>query len=399
MKRWFHIIFFLLIAANASAQQPSRGFPKAQYLGTVNFKQLIGGVIVLEAYFDTVSTPLNFILDTGSGGISLDSSTCDEFQIIPTPTDTFVAGIGGNKKVSFVFNRQLKINNLRVEHLNFHINDYSTLTGIYGVKIDGIIGYSILNRYILKVDYDKSKIDFYSPGEIDYPKKGYLLKPRFTKLPITQISVQDHKQIDFPFYFDTGAGLALLLSTKFSTDSGVITNKKKYVLTNVDGLLGKSTMRLTVMKRVKIGKYEFKIVPTYVYDDDFNMIGYPFVGGLVGSEIFKRFNLIINYPKKEIHLIPNKSIHEVFDYSYSGLNLYYFEGKILVDAIVPGSPAEKAGLKLDDQVLSVDNDVTQNMDNYRMLLQKPNTEIKIYIKRGNDLYPIYLKIISILKMR
>ena len=396
MKRWFHIIFFLLIAANASAQQPSRGFPKSQYLGTVNFKQLIGGVIVLEAYFDTVSTPLNFILDTGSGGISLDSSTCDEFQIIPTPTDTFVAGIGGNKKVSFVFNRQLKINNLRVEHLNFHINDYSTLTGIYGVKIDGIIGYSILNRYILKVDYDKSKIDFYSPGEIDYPKKGFVLTPDFTRLPIQRITIQDNRKIDYPFYFDTGAGLALLLSSKFDSDSSVISTKRKPVATSVEGLLGKTTMRLTISKKMKMGPYTFKNVPTYLYNDELDILGYPRIGGLLGSEIFRRFNMIINYPKREIHILPNKNFDEEFDYSYTGMNLYFIDGKILIDDVIPGSPAAKAGLQVRDEIISVGTDISLSMESYRSTLRAPHSLIKIYVRRNEELFELYLKIGSIM---
>jgi hypothetical protein len=396
MKKRYLLIFLLFLGANASAQQPSRGFPKSQYLGTVNFRQLIGGVVLLEAYFDTLSTPLNFILDTGSGGISLDSSTCDEFQIIPTPTDTFVSGIGGNKKVSFVFNRQLKINNLEVQNLNFHINDYTVLTGIYGVKIDGIMGYSVLNRYIVKVDYDNNKIDFFSPGEMDYPKKGYILTPDFTKLPIQKITVQDNRKIDYSFYFDTGAGLALLLSSKFDSDSSVISKKRKPVTTSVEGLLGKTAMQLTISKRMKMGPYTFKNVPTYLYNDEMGIIGYPRIGGLLGSEIFRRFNMIINYPKREIHILPNKNFDEEFDYSYTGMNLYFTDGKILVDDVIIGSPAEKAGLQVRDEIISVGNDISLSMESYRNTLRAPHSLLKIYVKRNKELFELYLKVGSIM---
>ena len=39
------------------------------------FRQLNGGIILVQAKFNSVAQPLNFILDTGSGAISLDSST------------------------------------------------------------------------------------------------------------------------------------------------------------------------------------------------------------------------------------------------------------------------------------------------------------------------------------
>ena len=47
-----------------------------------------------------------------------------------------------------------------------------------------------------------------------------------------------------------------------------------------------------------------------VYKDDFNVTSYPFIGGLIGNDLLRRFNMIINYPKKEIHLLPNKSFKE-----------------------------------------------------------------------------------------
>ena len=45
------------------------------------FRQLSGGVILVQASFDKITQPLNFILDTGSGAISLDSATTAEFNI------------------------------------------------------------------------------------------------------------------------------------------------------------------------------------------------------------------------------------------------------------------------------------------------------------------------------
>ncbi len=396
MRRFFTILVLLNVCSVSLAQTASRGFPKAQFISTVNFKQLFGGVMLLEAYLDTISTPLNFILDTGSGGISLDSSTCDEFKIPTRATDTVVSGIGGNKKVSFVFDKLLRLNTLQVRQLNFHVNDYSSLTGIYGVKIDGIIGYSILNRYILKINYEEEKIEFYSPGEINYPAKGHILKPNFSRLPIQTATVQDQIKISYPFYFDTGAGLALLLCNKLEADSGIIKPHRKPVITGVEGVLGRSNMRLTVSNKLKLGPFIFRKVPTYLYNDDVGIINYPAVGGLLGSEIFRRFHLIINYPKREIHLLPNKHFHDEFDYSYTGMNMYFTDGKILVDDVIPGSPADKAGFKVHDQIISVGTDVSQSMESYRTTLRAAGSLIKVYIRREEELFDLYLKIASIL---
>lgn len=394
MRKVNVVIFFMCCSFYTQAQYITDTEPKL--LGTFNFTQFIGGVILIQAKLDTISTPLNFILDTGSGGISLDSSTCSEFNIVGMLTDTFVSGIGGVKKVKFVFNKTLFLNNIHVDSLNFHINDYTALTRIYGYKIDGIIGYSFFKRYIVKIDYDNKLIAVYTPGKIVYPRSGYLLKPNFTTLPIQSAEVYDRRKVNFPFYFDTGAGLALLLSNRFASDSNILNTKRKPVITGVEGLFGRSVMRLTVVNRLQLGPFTFRKVPTYLYEDNYNVTGYPHIGGLLGSELFRRFNLIINYPKREIHLLPNTHYNDAFDYSYTGMNIYFINGAILVDDIIPGSPADKAGLKIGDEIISVGNDISLSIESYRNSLQVADEIIKLIIRRKDNLENIVMRTSSIL---
>ena len=108
---------------------------------------------MLKAQFANYRDTLNFILDTGSGGISLDSATVDYFKITPTPSDLTILGIAGTRKVSFVYNQKLKLPGLTIDSLNFHVNNYDILTAVYGEKVDGIIGYSVLSRYIFLINY------------------------------------------------------------------------------------------------------------------------------------------------------------------------------------------------------------------------------------------------------
>ena len=67
---------------------------------------------------------------------------------------------------------------LTVDSLNFHINNYEILTCVYGERIDGIIGYSVLSRYIIKIDYDSLKLSSGQREHLKYPHGGYLLKPQ-----------------------------------------------------------------------------------------------------------------------------------------------------------------------------------------------------------------------------
>ena len=96
------IIILLLFPAWMQAQEILSA-PEAKFITKFPFRQYSGGVMIVKAVFENVKDSLNFILDTGSGGISLDSSTCAEFNIDTKQTDTTITGIGGIRKVHFVF--------------------------------------------------------------------------------------------------------------------------------------------------------------------------------------------------------------------------------------------------------------------------------------------------------
>lgn len=372
-------------------------FPPAKLLTSFKFEQLTGGIIILHATLNDFPDTLNFILDTGSGGISLDTLTAMYYKLPLETSDRTVRGIGGIKKINYYKNGTLHFPGLNVERLDFHINNYEILTEVYGLRIDGIIGFSFLRRYIVAIDYDKQLISVYMPGKYEYPKKGTTLKPIFASIPITNHYVQDERSYFLNFYFDTGAGLCVLMSEQFLKDSVFISKRKKSVNTQVEGLIGKINMRLTTMKRMKIGPYKFSKVPIHVYSDSVNVLGYPSIKGLLGSDLLRRFNIVLNYPERLIHLTPNTHIRDPFDYSYTGMSYYFIEGKIIITEIQQGSPAEKAGLMPGDIIFGIENNFSNNINQYKNLLQHQGKKVRILIFRNSTPQMFELKVGSILK--
>ncbi|MDX1937053.1 MAG: aspartyl protease family protein [Flavihumibacter sp.] len=370
--------------------------PPARKLTTFNFRMFTGGVILIKGSLNNIQDSLNFILDTGSGGISLDSVTALSLKVPITPSDKTIRGIAGVRTVSFAYNNTLKLPGLSVDSLNFHINDYDILTSVYGERIDGIIGYSFFNRYIVKIDYDSMKIHVFSKGSMKYPRGGHLLKPLLVNLLIQSATIGEDVSRFSRFYFDTGAGLCLLLSQDFVQDSAVISPQRKRVITQVEGMGGKKMMELTVVKNFKLGPYKFKKVPAYVFDDEFNVTSYPYLGGLIGNDILRRFNTIINYEKRDVYLIPNTHFRDPFDYSYTGLNFYYINNKVIVTEVMKGSPAEQAGIKEGDEIIGINNILTKNMLALKNALQVPGEKAKILVQREEGPVLITMRVKSIL---
>lgn len=118
--------------------------------------------------------------------------------------------------------------------------------------------------------------------------------------------------------------------------------------------------------------------------------------GLIGNDLLRRFNVTLNYAKKEIHMVPNTHYYSPFDYAYTGLGIYSTDGKIHVEDVITGSPAEKAGFKVGDIVVSVGSDFSNNIQAYKNILQSSTQKQKVIVNRKDELIILTLKPESIL---
>ena len=374
--------------------------PPAKFITAVPFIQFTGGVVVVRAKIDDFPDTLSFILDSGSGGISLDSMTCVQLGLKPLPSDEFIRGIGGIRPLYFAGNNTLVLPGLKVDSLNFHISNYDFISSVYGVKIDGIIGYSFLSRYIVQVNYDSMKLYIYTPGHFRYGVRGELLHPFIHNIPVINAPLWNKKTVHTRYYFDMGAGLCLMLSDRFIKDSCIFCKpdqrRHKFVKSEAQGLSGKIEMTQTVVQGLKLGKYYFHNVPTYLFDDVSNVTAYPFLGGLIGNDLLRRFNVTLNYPEDQIYINPNSHYFDPFDYSYTGMAMYYIDGRVVITDVTKESPADEAGVKPGDVVLAVGNDFSNNIQKYREQLKATGSKIHMIILRKGVIHDIKLPIKSIL---
>lgn len=387
--------FLAALPVFANAQEQFVESP-AKLLTSFRFRQLSGGVILLNARFGNYPDTLNFILDTGSGGISLDSATVDYFKIAATPSDMTILGIAGIRKVSFIYNQKLQLPGLTVDSLNFHINNYDILTQVYGEKIDGIIGYSVLSRYIFNINYDSLKISIFTNGRMKYPRGGWLYEPILRTLPVQNARIKDAVATNSRFLFDIGAGLCMMLNKDFIEDSNFLNKKRVLYAKEAEGVGGKVDMHLTVIKELRMGPYRFRNIPVFVFNDTFNLTSYPYLSGIIGNDILRRFNLILNYSKREFYFMANTHYLESFDYAYSGIELYDIDGQIILGDVATGSPAAAAGLKEGDELIGINNLIGQNIQQFKTALQVAGEKIRMIIRRDGQLMEFNFKIKSIL---
>jgi hypothetical protein len=364
-------------------------------LTRIQFLQVTGGVIIIQAKLAPYSDTLQFIFDTGSSGISLDSATASHLGLRPSRDGLLIRGIAGVREVPQLRNQAITLGSLRTDSLDFYINDYSVLTSIYGVRIDGVIGYAMLSRYIVSIDYEKQYMEWFAPGPFAYPRKGLLLSPQINRLPAHPFMIQELQTKNYPMLIDIGAGLNLLFSERFAKEAGVLDPARKSWITSGEGIGGQIELRLTLLRSLRIGPYRFKKIPITIFDDSNNVTNYPHWAGLIGNDLLRRFNIILNYPAGEIHLRPNRFFYDEFDYAYIGMELYLIDGLITVGFVALNSPAQEAGLEVGDEIVAINKTVGGKLDAYKAELAHAEKKVNIIYKRNGKIASTVIKAIRI----
>ena len=395
------ISFTVVVILNSCVTSKSTQiFPAGSYnkpIATFPFQELSGGIIVVKAKIDTYIDSLNFIFDTGNTGFSIDSSTAAQLGLKVVTSDRSIRGIAGIKKALFSYNHEIHFPGFTAKNMDIHISDYSIFEQVYGLKIDGIVGFNFFNNYIVNIDYDKHLITCYMPGVIAYPTNGQFLPTKLYKFPVNMIELKEQALIQTKSIFDIGAGLNYLVSNKLIEDIRLFSPKKKFYPTQVEGLGGKKTIDITVLKKLSIGKYHFKNVPVHVFDDEFDVLNYPNLGGLIGSDLLRRFNIILNYPDEKIHITPNTHFKSHFDYHYSGISFYMIDGVVSIVDIAPNSPGALYGFKVDDVILSIDHKIVVDLQTIKDNFEMSQSKHIIGVLRENQLMEIPIKLKNIKK--
>jgi hypothetical protein len=389
------IIFLLICVPLIGFTQEDIVSTRASFITKFKFKILTGGVIIVNAQIENHPDTLNFIFDTGNSGISLDSTTVSNLKLNIESSTSFIRGISGIRKAYFVKNYSLLLPGLKVDKLNFHVSDYELISSTYGITIHGIIGNSFFRQFIVQIDYDNQEISIYHPGEFNYPTKGFLIKPMFTSYPTYNVSFKEHIKLNVPSIVDIGAGVNFIAVASLNKETPYFKKNKKSYETYVGGLGGKKTMQLTVLDKLKFGPYAFRKVPILEFEDDFKLLNYPSLGGILGNDLLRRFNVVLNYPSQVIHFSPNKYFNDYFDYSYTGMSVYLINHLVTIEDIIPNSPAEKAGLLSGDILIALNGRLVTNLDEYKRIMAMSEGKTKITIFREGKYYEKKIRIINI----
>jgi len=345
------------------------------------------------------SKELNFVFDTGADGTVINSETANRINL-SNYKQSKEEGANGEIAVQVSKKNTININNLQFDNLNLVSVPLLHLEKVIGRDIDGIIGYPILKKYVVKLNYDSFEIEIYPSKNFKYVGTGETIK--ILSKPIStinaKIGLENGQFIEGRFILDNGAGLAIALCTPFSEENNIVEKfNNTYLITSL-GLSGKkTTVTMGRLKTLKINKLQHFDVPTNVYSVKTGVFAREGIAGIIGNEVLKKYNITFDYKRKNSYWESNNTFYnEQFEVSCSGLRLSLDETKtkIFIINIIPKSIGAYSELEIGDEIIKIDGIEVEKLtlSKIEKLLNQDSKTIEIMVNRKNSLSKVFLKL-------
>src|SRR5256885_4860274 len=109
------------------------------------------------------SKPLSFVLDTGSTKTLIDRALATALNLKASEEDSLQGAGAGRIPIQIVRDVNIGLPGVECSWFELSTADLKPLESSLGVKVDGIIGYELLSRFVVTVDYDAQTLTFTLP--------------------------------------------------------------------------------------------------------------------------------------------------------------------------------------------------------------------------------------------
>ncbi len=248
------------------------------------------------------------MFDSGAGasGIMIDSALASNIHLKETGKVT-VGLTGGQGDFLITDSVSLTINKVFVPKQKIAWLQLKAQEKEEGHKIDGILSYSFFKYFVFEIDYKNKMITITDPeyyNDNNLKNKIPMIDLDNNRVPIVKgvLITKNKKAIKTEFVFDTGHDEYIVIGKEFITKNKLEGDTLKVQPNRVNtGLGGQTNHKSASISSFKIGSIKITDPNTvFSFDED----GYysTLDAVLLGGQFFKKYKLILNYPKKYLVL-------------------------------------------------------------------------------------------------
>jgi len=243
---------------------------------------------------------LSFVLDTGSARTLIDRTIATGLGLKASGKGSLQGAGAGRVPIEFIPDVRLAFPGVESTGFELSTADLRPLESSLGVKVDGILGYELFQRFVVTVDYESKSVTFSLPEAFHPNNAAQSLaielrdKWSFVKAELVlpgPVTIQDSFMIDSGSSDAVDHPIVMKLQSRVSAESGVGLG------TPVQGATARATS-------LRLGRYtlEGPIVSCCGATDA--------TSKMIGNEVLRRFTVTFDYPSSRIFIAPNSYFGE-----------------------------------------------------------------------------------------
>ncbi|MFV0522541.1 MAG: retropepsin-like aspartic protease [Mangrovibacterium sp.] len=258
------------------------------------------GKIIVKLRLNDNSKELNFLFDTGADGMAIPASLAKEVGLKVTRRQS-TSVVGAHVDVQISSGNTVHLGKVSIPNRNIAIFNSER------DNTDGIIGITLANNYIVKVNFDESVIYLYSLGNLEHnesEKKVSVIVPRGLAIVHAGINLVGNEEVPGNFIFDTGANYNLVCFNNYVRKHKMLVSGFKYDDVASMVSMGQSTVVYNGRaKQFYLGNKDIVVddMPVTLQASSGNSSWNPSGNGSLGIRFMKDYNFTLDLTKRAIY--------------------------------------------------------------------------------------------------
>ena len=390
----------LLACARGPAPSPPPAAAGARPVAVIPF-QSYGGLIYVRSVVNGDSAWL--ILDTGSSRTGFDRDWARTIGAVPVTAPGATAAAGGDTaSVSTAVVDTFRIDGLELRNYPVALYPLRGVSAASGRPERGFVGHDVLQRFTVEIDYQEQLVRLYDPALYRYAGSGTVVPfAADADVPLLRgsVAVRGRRPLPARLLLDTGAsGLCLILTVPFVEEHGLARAVSPAIEAPIGtGLPGELRGTIARLEALRLADWKIAFPTTGLGSERTGFLGRTDLDGVIGNAVFEGSRLIVEYARRRIIVEPHASVGGRCDYDMSGLRLTA-QGPdlrhIMVDYVVPRSPAADAGIRVGDELLVIDGRAVADaaLSEVRRVLRVNRALRRLVLKRDADTLRVTLRL-------
>lgn len=377
-------LLWFQIPLGASAQKPRTSvtssdlqFSSGQSARRIPF-EFVGNHIYLRARVND-SEPLWFLLDSGAAASYLDGQR--------------VKSLGLGDQGKSVMSAAISLPGVRLLNQNFSVRSLG-FSAYDGHTIDGMLGYDFINRLVIEIDYVGRTMNLYEPHNYKYSGSGEIIPLTMLeddsggKVPLVRVRIRQpgRAPIEGKLIADLAVRAAILFNTPFVEANKLLQPPQKTIqaVLGAGAMLRESRQPMGRLPNIQLGHFTIKSTVAIFFQDKQGVLASPEFDGVIGSEILRRFKVIVDYSRQQMILEPNRYFSEPYEHDMAGMLLVVEGTSFRVRQVIERSPATIAGLRAGDLITAVNRRPTLTLEELRQMFMRKGRSYRLSVTRGDE---------------